>query len=358
VVRLDRELRNTRTALTHYSHDSSNVRDEDVAAAHEAYSLAGCDAVLSLGGGSAHDTAKAVRVLVANGGTSVTGYSGRNPLRSPPSIPHFSVNTTSGTGAEVSSSYVYTDTRNPSSPRKRFVIDRLSVPTVAVDDPTLMLSQSPRLATYAGVDALTHAVEAFTALPAHPLARRDAAQAARLVLSAIEKSSEDPSDLAAMERMCLGQYLAGIAFSAAGLGLVHATSHALSAHFDLHHGLANAIALPHVIRYNAVTAPAGYVELAGVLGMSSAGAGTAAAVDGFVKAVTDLLARLGAPTSVALAIGDVVPADHHPRLLDDITAHILEDPCTGTNPRVVEDSSELRGLLRDIIGGETGPPGW
>jgi alcohol dehydrogenase class IV len=350
ITRVDHALRGVGIAVTHCSHSSSNARDSDVEASHRVFRESECDAVLSLGGGSAHDTTKAVRVLTANMGKSINDYFGRNPARAPSLVPHVAINTTSGTGAEVSSSYVYTDTRSISSPRKRFVIDRLAVPTVAINDPTLMLSQPQWLVAFSGVDALTHAIEAFTSRPTHPIAQRQAAHAARLIYDNIESAVANPNDLSAMRKMCLGQYLAGSAFSSAGLGLVHAISHALSAHFDLHHGLANGVALPYVLRYNAATAPEGYAELASLLRLGNGRESVASQADAFIFAVMALLERLHTPSSAAQALrGErvVVIPDHVRR---DILMHVLEDPCIQTNARPVKGSKELSDMIRQIMG--------
>jgi len=342
-----RSLGRSRVAVTPWSHPLSNITDREVARALRAFDEGGCDALVPLGGGSAHDTAKAVRVLLANVNTPINEYRGRNPERLPSAIPHIAVNTTSGTGAEVSNSYVYTDTRVAASPRKRFVIDRLVVPTAAINDPLLMRSQPAWLVRFAGIDALTHAIEAFSARPAHLLVQHHAACAARLILENLERAVDNPNDLSAMKAMCVAQYLAGLAFSAAGLGLVHAVSHALSAHFDLHHGVANGIALPFVLNYNIGSATSSYAELAVAAGLDTGVGSEATRAARFVEEIVSLLQKLAVPATAAEARGG--PATS-PSVRKDLLAHVMEDPCIATNPRTVRADVELADLIAGVAG--------
>lgn len=203
-----------------------------------------CDFVVSIGGGSAHDCAKAVTILAANGG-SILDYRGLDQSRVP-ALPLIAVNTTAGTASETTRAYVIV---NEETGEKFGSRDQYVIPAVAVDDHQLMMGLPKGLTAGTGMDALTHAVEAYVSVNGFVITSELALAAIRLIVQNLEKAALCP-DEESREGMAAGQYLAGLAFGNAGCGLVHSMSHQLSAVYDLPHGLCNAVLLPAVCRFN------------------------------------------------------------------------------------------------------------
>ena len=204
------------------------------------------DLLVAVGGGSAIDTAKATSIVVANGGR-VEDYEGVNKSARP-GLPIVAVNTTAGTGSECTTFYIVTD---PSRRTKMAMVDPNCMVTVAVNDIELMMSMPPKLTASTGLDALTHAVEAVLAKGATPLTDRDALWAIRTVWTWLPEAVRDGKNEEAREQMAYAEYVAGMAFSNAGLGMVHAMAHALGGYSNLPHGVCNAVLLPFVTAFNA-----------------------------------------------------------------------------------------------------------
>ncbi|MDK2808445.1 MAG: alcohol dehydrogenase, partial [Clostridiales bacterium] len=203
------------------------------------------DWLVAVGGGSAIDTAKAVSIVLANGG-SVADYEGTNRSRVP-GLPIVAVNTTAGTGSEVTTFYIVTDHKRHT---KMCMVDPNCKVRIAVNDTALMCSMPKGLTAATGMDAMTHAIEAVLSKRANPLTDKDALWAIRTIKKYLPRAVEDGMDLLAREQMAYAQYVAGMAFSNAGLGMVHAMAHSLGGHYNLPHGICNALLLPHVMRFN------------------------------------------------------------------------------------------------------------
>lgn len=184
---------------------------------YAAYQAARCDYLIAFGGGSPIDTAKAIKILTANPGPS-TAYSGVGKVKNG-GVPLVAINTTAGTAAEMTSNAVIIDSERQV---KEVIIDPNLIPDIAVDDASVMLDIPPAVTAATGMDALTHAIEAFVSVGAHPLTDANALEAIRLINLWLPKAVDDGHDLQAREQMAFGQYLAGMAFNSAGLGLVHA----------------------------------------------------------------------------------------------------------------------------------------
>lgn len=204
-----------------------------------------CDFLISVGGGSAHDCAKAIAVLATNGG-QIEDYRGLHKSREK-ALPIIAVNTTAGTASECTHTYVVADEEL----NVKFGIrDKNVLATVAVDDHSLMMRLPKGLTAGTGMDALTHAVEAYTAKRAFVLTKAFSEVAVRMIYESLSQAVFEGSE-DAREKMATGQYLAGLAMGNAGCGLVHAMSHQLSAVYNLPHGLSNAVLFPSVLRFNA-----------------------------------------------------------------------------------------------------------
>lgn len=204
------------------------------------------DLLVAVGGGSAIDTAKACSIVTANGGR-VEDYEGVNKSLKP-GIPIVAVNTTAGTGSECTSFYIVTD---PVRHSKMAMVDPNCMVTIAVNDIELMMSMPPKLTASTGLDALTHAIEALLARRANPMTDRDALWAMETVWRHLPRAVRNGRDEEARTQMAYAEYAAGMAFSNAGLGMVHAMAHALGGHSNLPHGVCNAVLLPYVTEFNA-----------------------------------------------------------------------------------------------------------
>ncbi len=205
----------------------------------------GAEVLVAVGGGSAIDTAKAASIVLANGGR-VEDYEGVGRSRKP-GIPVAAVNTTAGTGSECTAFYIVTD---PSRGSKMAMIDPNCMVAVAVNDIDFMISMPPKLTAATGMDALTHAIEAACASGANPYTDHDAYWAITAVTRFLPRAVRDGNDLEAREMMAYAENIAGMAFSNAGLGMVHAMAHALGGHSNLPHGVCNAVLLPFVLDFH------------------------------------------------------------------------------------------------------------
>jgi alcohol dehydrogenase len=203
------------------------------------------DFLVAVGGGSAIDTAKAAGIVLANGG-KVEQYEGVCKSKNP-ALPIIAVNTTAGTGSEVTSFYVVT---NPAIHSKMVMIDPNCMVSIAVNDSDFMLSMPKGLTAATGMDAMTHAIEAVLTSCATPLTDKDALWSIRTIKDYLPRAVQNGSDIEARDMMAYAEYTAGMAFSNGGLGMVHAMAHSLGGFYNLPHGICNSIILPHVMEYN------------------------------------------------------------------------------------------------------------
>ena len=220
-----------------------------------------CGAIIAIGGGSPIDVAKAVSILSANGGR-IQDYNGVNKSRKH-GAPIIAVNTTAGTGSECTRAYVVTDEEAKS---KMLMVDTNCLSHLALNDPMLMVGMPPSLTAATGIDALTHAIEAYICNTHTPYTDALALEAIRLISGALREAVRDGSDMDARTDMCWAEYMAGLAFSNAGLGLVHGIAHQLGGYYNIPHGLANAIMLPRVLEYNRIYCMARLAAIAQAMG--------------------------------------------------------------------------------------------
>lgn len=298
------------------------------------YAETGCGGVISLGGGSAHDCAKAVAVLAANP-APIEQYAGvdRFPNEGAPVI---TVNTTAGTASEITNCFLLTDTR---SNTKLIFEGANALASVAIDDPELMLTLPRDLTAATGMDALTHAIECYVSTASYKLTDELARIAVRYIFRSLPVAVTDPGDLDARDDMVYGQYMAGMAFGNGGVGLVHATAHALGGLYNLPHGLLNAVLLPHVMHFNKRQCDRRYAELYAAIEPLKAkdlpaGRGAAA----FIAEVRQLSKAIG--TDIPLHNLGVREED-----FETIAAKALSDACCDTNP-VCPARSDIIGILK------------
>lgn len=243
-----------------------------------------CDSLVSLGGGSAHDTAKAVKLLIMKGNL------GRSS-----DIVLAAVNTTAGTGSEVSKFCIITDAEKQ---HKLAIVNRLVVPDIAVDDPVLMVGMPPSLTAATGVDALTHSIEAYTAVDHCELTDCMAVKATELIFKNLPICYKNGSNIKAREGMAYAAYMAGMAFSNAGLGLVHAMAHQLGGVYNLAHGVCNAVLLPFVMEFNFDINMERYAELAQKAGLVPKGLPISVSAKNFIRMIKSMNMQLKLPQNI------------------------------------------------------------
>lgn len=280
-----------------------------------------CDFVISLGGGSPHDCAKGIALVATNGG-SISDYEGLDQSTKP-QLPLVAINTTAGTASEMTRFCIITD---ESRHIKMAIVDKNTTPILSVNDPELMLKKPAGLTAATGMDALTHAIEAYVSIAANPITDACAIKAIELIHANLLNAVEHGQDIHARDQMAYAQFLAGMAFNNASLGYVHAMAHQLGGFYDLPHGVCNALLLPHVQEYNARVVPERLKDIAKALGVDVLNLtneqGAAAAID----AIKKLSASVKIPANLTL-LG--VKAEDIPTLADNA----LKDACGFTNPK-------------------------
>ncbi|HHX8435155.1 TPA: L-threonine dehydrogenase [Vibrio diabolicus] len=280
-----------------------------------------CDFVISLGGGSPHDCAKGIALVASNGG-KIGDYEGVDQSAKP-MLPLVSINTTAGTASEMTRFCIITDEERHI---KMAIVDKHTTPLMSVNDPELMLAKPASLTAATGMDALTHAIEAYVSIAATPITDAVAIKAIELIQAHLRTAVKNGENLEAREQMAYAQFMAGMAFNNASLGYVHAMAHQLGGFYDLPHGVCNAILLPHVQRYNAQVCPERLRDVAKAMGVDvegmSAEQGAAAAIDAIVELAKDV----GIPSGIK-ELG--AKLEDIPTLADNA----LKDACGFTNPK-------------------------
>ncbi len=289
---------------------------------------AGADGVVSVGGGSVLDTAKGICLLLREGGR-LRDYEGFQNLTRKVA-PHVAIPTTAGTGSEVTYVAVIKDHQ---ANRKLLFGDYHLLPDSAILDPLLTVGLPAHLTAATGMDALSHAIEAMHSLQREPIADALATHAIRLLREAIPRCVREPDHLAARGQQLLAACMAGAAFSNAQVGLVHAMAHTVGARFGIHHGLANSICLPPVVRFNAPFCAEVYQEVAQAFCAPPSDDPEALGA-GLARALRDFATSVGLPTTLQ-AVG--VPHD----ALADLAEATLYDGALVYNGRPVGDASEV-----------------
>lgn len=334
-----------------YDKVESNPKDYNVMDSVALYQENSCDGFVSIGGGSSHDACKGARISLAHDGRNINEFEGFNKSENAKNPPHIAVSTTAGTGAETSWAYVITDTTtDPDNPHKYVAFDDHSVTTLAVDDPVLYYDLPTHFTAQCGFDVLAHASEPYVARLDFTPSLGGARHAAELVGEHLRTATWNGQNLEAREGMMYAQYIAGQAFNSGGLGVVHSISHAVSAFYDTHHGLNNAIALPRVWAWNLPVAYKRFAQLAEALGVDTHGMTDVRAADAAVAAAIRLLRDLGIPEKFT----DITQDSHDKNRLgqgptkfyekrttikgdkgdvDRVANHVLGDSCTPGNPK-------------------------
>ncbi len=322
-------------AYTVYSGIKPNPTIENVKDGVAAFKAAGADSIITIGGGSAMDTAKAIGIIIANPEfADVRSLEGVAPTKNH-AVPTIAVPTTAGTAAEVTINYVITDVEKE---RKFVCVDEHDIPEVAVIDPEMMSSMPKGLTASTGMDALTHAIEGFTTKAAWEMTDMFHLEAIRLIAKHLRGAVENkPED---REGMALAQYVAGMGFSNVGLGIAHSIAHTLGAHYDTPHGVACAMMLPIVMEYNKEYTGEKYKDIAVAMGVKGVENMT---VDEYRNAAVEAVRRLSADVGIPDKNDKVREED-----LDILAADAFADACRPGNPRETS-VEELKELYRKIM---------
>ena len=326
-------------AYSVYSDIKPNPTIQNVVDGVEAFKAAEADSIVTIGGGSAMDTAKAIGVIITNPEfADVRSLEGVAPTKSH-AVFTIAVPTTAGTAAEVTINYVITDVEKV---RKFVCVDTNDAPEVAVVDPEMMATMPAGLTASTGMDALTHAIEGYTTQGAWEMSDM-------FHLKAIELISKNLRDAVAeaksgvpgsgREGMALAQYIAGMGFSNVGLGVDHSMAHTLSAHFDTPHGVACAMLLPIAMEFNKPVVTERLAKVAEAMGVDTTGMSTDEAADAAIAAVKQLSVDVNIPT-VCEAITE--------EELDTLTKDAMADACFPGNPREAT-YDDVMGMFRKIM---------
>lgn len=286
--------------------------------------ISNVDGIVAVGGGSVIDTAKAISIIMTNPEHgSVVSLDGAVETRNK-GLPLFALPTTAGTAAEVTINYVITDEERT---KKMVCVDVHDIPVCAIIDPDLMQGMPKGLAASTGMDALTHAMEGYITKAGWLIPDMFHINAMALIYKNLEAAALEKNDLA-IEKMAYAQYIAGMGFSNVGLGIVHSMAHSLGAFFDTPHGVANALLLPHVLRFNGKVCPELFRNMGRAFGLPMDGTSDEEAVNRVADAVADLSRRLGIPQTLREL---EIPEDMLPQLANQA----INDACTPGNPREV-----------------------
>ncbi len=313
-----------------------NPKDYEVQAAYAEYVETGSDVIIAVGGGSCVDAAKGVAILSGNGG-HILGYEGVDEVVKP-IPPLVMVPSTSGTGADVSQFCVVTDTAEST---KVTIISRTLVPEISIIDPRLLTTMPEWLNAATGLDALTHAVEAYVSRAHNPLTDHHALHAVGLVTRNLLHTLIEPLQVQARSAMAQGALEAGMAFTNAILGATHAMSHQVGGLLDAPHGVINGILLPHVIRFNAARDPGRYSPLASAAGIDTERVPSDEVADRLADRVRELADSVGVPRGLrSLGVGE-----HN---VGHLARTSLRDACLATNPREM-NQGEIEQLFRSAM---------
>ncbi|MFB6469074.1 iron-containing alcohol dehydrogenase [Cytobacillus sp. Hz8] len=295
-----------------------------------------CELLVSIGGGSPQDTAKAIGLYITNGG-DIRDYEGVNKTKNK-SVPIVAINTTAGTSSEFTINYVITDEERSV---KMVMVDKNSLVTISVNDPELMIGKPADLTAATGMDALTHAIEAIVTPGAYTVTDAMALSAVEIIFNYLPRAVKDGHDIEAREQMAYVMFLGGVAFNNAGLGFVHAMAHQLGGMYDLPHGVCNAMLLPIVEQENAKRNPVKFRAIAKAIGIEVADKTDEQCADAVIEAIKGLSKEVGIPSVLSeLGVNEVN--------LDKLAENALLDACAPGNP-FQPTKEEVIEMFKEII---------
>ncbi len=318
-----------------YSDIKPNPTIQNVQDGVAAFKAAGADSIITIGGGSSMDTAKAIGIIITNPEfEDVRSLEGVAPTRNH-AVPTIAVPTTAGTAAEVTINYVITDLEKE---RKFVCVDEHDIPEVAIVDPDMMSTMPKGLTAATGMDALTHAIEGYTTKAAWEIPDMFHLEAIRLISANLRGAVENTPE--GRNGMALAQYIAGMGFSNVGLGIAHSIAHTLGAHYDTPHGVACAMMLPIVMEYNQEYTGERFREIAKAMGVQGVDSMSQAE---YRKAAIDAVRQLSKDVGIPEKLDKIKEED-----LDVLAADAYADACRPGNPRDT-NVEELKELYRKIM---------
>ncbi|MDK2563528.1 iron-containing alcohol dehydrogenase [Romboutsia sedimentorum] len=276
-----------------YDGTEPNPKDTNVAEGLKVFKEENCDMIVTVGGGSPHDCGKGIGIAATHEG-DLYNYAGIETLTNalPPIL---AVNTTAGTASEVTRHCVITNTKTKV---KYVIVSWRNLPLVSFNDPELMVGKPAGLTAATGMDALTHAVEAYVSKDANPVTDASAIQSIKLIANNLRQAVAMGDNIEARTNMSYASLLAGMAFNNGNLGYVHAMAHQLGGLYDMPHGVANAMLLPHVCKYNVISNPQKFADIAEFMGEKIDGLSVHEAAQKAIDAMFRLSKDIGIPTSL------------------------------------------------------------
>jgi alcohol dehydrogenase len=319
--KVEASLRESNISYVIFSDVTPNPKDFEVMAGADVCRNAACDLIIAVGGGSAMDCAKGIGVVMGNL-NNILDFEGVDEVPKP-GPPLIFIPTTAGTSADVSQFAIITDTtRNV----KIAIISKMVMPDIALVDPKTTVTMSPDLTAATGMDALCHAFEAFVSNTSSRLTDMAALSSVHLIVDNLLGAYRNPTNMIYRNNMMMASLMAGLSFSNASLGLVHAMAHSLGGALDLAHGECNAMILEEVVRYNYTAASEKYNQLAKVMGVDIDKYEPSEKASALAERVMSLRKQLGITQrliDMGVSLSDI------PRLADNA----FKDPCLATNPR-------------------------
>ncbi len=321
-----------------FSDVKPNPTVSNVKAGIESFKKAGADFIIAIGGGSAMDTAKGIGIVINNPEfDDIVSLEGCAPTKNK-SVPIVALPTTAGTAAETTINYVIIDENKQ---KKMVCVDPNDIPAVAIIDAELMYSLPKGLTAATGMDALTHAIEGYITKGAWEMSDMFEIEAVRMIARYLPVAVNEPSNPEGRNGMAVAQYIAGMAFSNVGLGLVHGMAHPMGSLFDVPHGVANALLLPTIMEFNMPACLDKYPEIAKAMGVDTSGMSKKEAAQAAVDAVRDLAVKVGIPQHLSeLGISSAdIPA---------LAEQAISDVCTPGNPRKVT-LDDIKALYEKVL---------
>jgi len=329
-----------------YDKVESNPKDYNVMDAYSMYAEEKCDSFISVGGGSTHDACKGARIVAAHDGRNVNEFEGFNKSENPVNPPHIAISTTAGTGSETSWAYVITDTSDKDNPHKYVAFDDRAIATLAICDPVMYYDLPQDYTAFCGFDVLAHASEPYVSRLDFPPSLGSALIAIELTAKWLRPAVAEPHNYEARTGMMYAQYIAAQAFNSGGLGIIHSISHAVSAFYDSHHGLNNAVGLPRVWEFNMPARYERFADIAVAMGVDTHGMTKVQAAEAALEAAIRLYKDVGIPenftsvttytkarmdTGIYKGKGKTIKGDAAD--IERVAKHVMGDACTPGNPQ-------------------------
>jgi alcohol dehydrogenase class IV len=319
--KVERSIQDERLETIVFDRISSNPREDEVMAGADLFNNNGCDLIVAVGGGSPIDCAKGIGIVSSNH-QHILDFQGVDQIKVP-GPPLICVPTTSGSAADISQFAIICDSKKQI---KVAIISKILVPDLSLIDPVTTTTLSRKLTAETGIDALTHAFEAYASNANSPVTDINALKAVSLITENLKKAVHNPGNLFYRSNMMLASLFAGLAFSNASLGLVHAMAHSLGGRFDLPHGQCNALLLEHVVNFNFDQAPKRYRILAETMGIKPF-----QDIDETKQALCKTLADLRTAVGITKTLSTLGVAKE---TFSQLANFALNDPCIVTNPIV------------------------